>query len=95
MHERTRRKSQSPSQQPARSQICASHSTSAGFRTHATDTHKGDGTTFPEKGDVLTMHYTGWLAHSGSRFDSSIGSMLASLSTTPCFPFPLSAWLCQ
>jgi FK506-binding protein 1 len=32
----------------------------------------GDGKTFPQKGDVLTMHYTGRLLSDGSKFDSSV-----------------------
>ena len=32
----------------------------------------GDGTTYPAKGDALTMHYTGSLAASGTVFDSSV-----------------------
>lgn len=31
----------------------------------------GDGETYPEAGDELTMHYTGTLAASGAQFDSS------------------------
>ena len=31
----------------------------------------GDGKTFPSEGDVLSMHYTGTLAESGEKFDSS------------------------
>jgi FK506-binding protein 1 len=32
---------------------------------------EGDGTTFPKKGESLTMHYKGTLASDGSQFDSS------------------------
>ena len=34
-------------------------------------TKPGDGKTFPKKGDMLTMHYTGKLT-SGAKFDSSL-----------------------
>lgn len=34
-------------------------------------TSPGDGKTFPQRGDDLTMHYTGTLAASGNQFDSS------------------------
>jgi len=32
----------------------------------------GDGSTYPKSGDQLTMHYTGTLAESGTKFDSSL-----------------------
>merc|ERR1712061_912722 len=32
----------------------------------------GDGKTFPKKGDTLVMHYTGSLADSFAKFDSSV-----------------------
>jgi len=32
----------------------------------------GDGKTFPKKGDTLSMHYTGTLAETGAKFDSSV-----------------------
>lgn len=35
-------------------------------------TKAGDGKTFPKKGDQLAMHYTGTLAATGAKFDSSL-----------------------
>ena len=32
----------------------------------------GDGKTFPKTADELTMHYTGWLARTETKFDSSV-----------------------
>ena len=32
----------------------------------------GDGKTRPKTGDELTMHYTGWLARTETKFDSSV-----------------------
>jgi FKBP-type peptidyl-prolyl cis-trans isomerase len=35
-------------------------------------TRSGDGTTYPKKGDQLSMHYTGCLMDGGSKFDSCV-----------------------
>ncbi len=36
-----------------------------------TTSKPGDGKTFPQKGDILAMHYKGTLASDGSKFDAS------------------------
>eukprot|EP00931_Biecheleriopsis_adriatica_P031754 TRINITY_DN18587_c0_g1_i1.p1 TRINITY_DN18587_c0_g1~~TRINITY_DN18587_c0_g1_i1.p1 ORF type:complete len:142 (-),score=15.66 TRINITY_DN18587_c0_g1_i1:73-498(-) len=34
--------------------------------------HEGDRTNYPGVGDTCVVHYTGYLAHTGSEFDSSL-----------------------
>ena len=31
----------------------------------------GDGNTYPQKGNVVTIHYSGWLHNGGAKFDST------------------------
>ena len=42
------------------------------FGVQITTIKEGDGINFPQRGDSLTMHYTGRLASNQQKFDSSV-----------------------
>ncbi|KAJ1462819.1 hypothetical protein M885DRAFT_504205 [Pelagophyceae sp. CCMP2097] len=50
----------------------AFHASARSLGVKVVTTTPGDGATFPKAGDKLTMHYTGTLASTGAKFDSSL-----------------------